>query len=74
MLNLRSLPKDIQGILPLKPLKENTIQRNAILFYKQDIQGKYPLKPLKENTIQENSILLVKQDKYSLFIITLDLI
>jgi len=48
MLNLRSLPKDIQGILPLKPLKENTIQ--------------------------ENSILLVKQDKYSLFIITLDLI
>ena len=60
MLNLRSLPKDIQGILPLKPLKENTIQRNAILFYKQDIQGILPLKPLKENTNSRKLYLVGK--------------
>ncbi len=27
------------GEIPLKPLKENTIQINTILFCKQDIQG-----------------------------------
>jgi len=54
--------QDIQGRYPLKPLKDNTIQENAILLYQQDIQGRYPLKPLKDNTIQENAILFHKQD------------
>jgi hypothetical protein len=45
IINLTNV-KIIRGLRPLKPLQENTIQENAILFHKQDIQGKFPLKPL----------------------------
>jgi len=38
---MRISNQDIQGIPPLKPLKENTIPENAILFCQQDIQGEF---------------------------------